>query len=37
MEDYDITKEMNNIKPIIIGIDYDNESFWKDKIKKLIR
>lgn len=32
MEDYDITNEMSNIKPIIMGIDYDNESFWKEKI-----
>ena len=32
MEDYDITNEMNNIKNIIMGIDCNNESFWKDKI-----
>ena len=32
MEDYDITNEMSNIKPIIMGIDYDNELFWKEKI-----
>ena len=32
MEDYDIINEMSNIKPIIMGIDYDNEPFWKDKV-----
>lgn len=32
MEDYDITNEMNDIKTIIMGIDYNNELFWKEKI-----
>lgn len=32
MEDYDISKEMNNIKPIIMGIDYNNELFWREKV-----
>ena len=32
MEDYDITNEMKNIKVIIMGIDYNNESFWKDEV-----
>ena len=32
MEDYDITNEMKNIKVIIMGIDYSNESFWRDKV-----
>lgn len=32
MEDYDITNEMKNIKVIIMGIDYSNESFWKDEV-----
>ena len=32
MEDYDITNEMKNIKVILMGIDYSNESFWKDEV-----
>ena len=32
MEDYDITNEMKNIKVIIMGIDYNNESFWRDEV-----
>lgn len=32
MEDYDITNEMKNTKNIIMGIDYNNETFWKDEV-----
>ncbi|MFA5696458.1 MAG: hypothetical protein WC917_03345 [Bacilli bacterium] len=32
MEDYDVFSEMNNIKTIIMGIDIDDEKFWREEI-----
>ncbi len=32
MEDYDVFNEMNNIKTIIMGIDIEDEEFWREKI-----
>ncbi len=32
MEDYDVFSEMNNIKTIIMGMDLDDEKFWREEV-----